>query len=102
MVCCASETHVRNVTKLNKLQEEYNQLKGAVEGGTFRVEDARVGSKRKEPDAVSGGGGSSSLERGGGSIWDDFESNVKGGSLNHFTPDPDTIKNLRQEWRPLL
>ena len=114
MVCCASETHVRNVTKLNQLQEEYNQLKGCVEGGTFRVDDARVGMKRKEPEGGSsssssgferggGGGGAGGGGGGGGSgsIWDDFESTVKGGSLSHFTPDPDTIKNLRQEWRPL-
>lgn len=107
MVCCASETHVRNVTKLNELQEQYNSLKGRVEGGTFRTEDARMGgTKRKEPDGgassslggfVGGGGGGSSSA----SIWDDFETTVKSGSLTHFTPDPDVIKSLRQEWRPL-
>lgn len=87
MVCCASETHQRNVTKLNQITEEYNRLKSQVEGGTFRGEEARL-NKRKEPEPPT-----ESVK----TIWDDFDSK----SLSHFTPDPDVVKNLRQEWRPL-
>lgn len=87
MVCCASETHQRNVMKLNQVQEEYNKLKSQVEGGTFRVEEARL--KRKEPEPIGGGDVKT--------IWDDFDSK----SLSHFTPDPTVINSLRQEWRPI-
>lgn len=97
MVCCASATHKNNVTRLQKVQEDYNALKGQIESGTFRGEDARVqpiegaGSKRKEPDAASGGEAS---------VWDSFATSFKA-DAGHFTPDPEVIRSLRQEWRPL-
>lgn len=98
MVCCASATHKNNVTRLQKIQDDYNELKGRVEQGTFRGEDARVqsiesaGSKRKEPEALGGESASS--------VWDSFATSFKNEG-NNFTPDPDVIRSLRQEWRPL-
>lgn len=96
MVCCASATHKNNVTQLQKVQEEYNELKTRVEGGTFRAEDARVienaGSKRKEPESLGGGSASS--------VWDSFATTFKAED-SHFTPDPEVIRSLRAEWRPL-
>jgi hypothetical protein len=116
MVCCASETHKRNVSKLNQIQTEYNDLKSRVEGGSFRSEESRLGgSKRKDPEPPvkdlggSSSGGSSSYVVGGSgaadprpvSVWDDFETVLRGGGVSHFVPDPEVIRGLRSEWRPL-
>jgi predicted ribosome quality control (RQC) complex YloA/Tae2 family protein len=94
VMCCASAAHRRNVTEMQKIQEDYNSLKTRVEGGTFRNEEARVGSKRSEPEPYSSGGGCKNY-------WDDFEAEIRGGAVQHFTPDPDRLKELRQDWRPL-
>jgi superfamily II RNA helicase len=100
VMCCASAAHRRNVTQLQQIQEEYNTLKTRVEGGTFRAEDARVQTKRPR-EGDEGGGAAPSLS-GGGNVWDEFESFMKtGGGVTNFTPDPKTIKDLRQEWTPL-
>lgn len=120
MVCCASETHKKNVTKLNQIQTEYNELKSRVEGGSFRSEESRLGgSKRREPEPAAkedylagSSSGSSSYVVGGSSgaaatagrpvsVWDDFETALRGGGVSHFVPDPEVIRGLRSEWRPL-
>lgn len=90
MMCCASATHKRNVNELQRVQEEYNSLKSKVEGGSFRNEEARVGTKRVEPEPISRS-----------SYWDDFETSVRGGAISDFVPDPDRIRDLRQDWKPL-
>jgi vacuolar-type H+-ATPase subunit I/STV1 len=92
VMCCASAAHKRNVGQLQKIQDDYNTLKTKVEGGTFQSEEARVGSKRKEPEEPS---------RPPGNIWDEFETFTRAGGINNFTPDPGTIKTLRQEWVPI-
>ena len=123
MVCCASETHKKNVTELNRITTEYNTLRSKVEGGSFKNEASRVvpgdsgsGLKRKEPEPMnssssgmsySAGAGSSSGGGGGragpASIWDDFAASIQGGSssINHFVPEPEVLRGLRSEWRPL-
>lgn len=50
MLCCASNVHKSQVNEINKLTEEYNSLKGKVEGGTFRSDESR---KRKEPEPAA-------------------------------------------------
>lgn len=90
MMCCASATHRRNVNELQKVQEEYNSLKTKVEGGSFRTEESRVGTKRIEPEPV-----------GRTSYWDDFETEIRGGSISSYVPDPDRLRDLRSEWKPL-
>ena len=91
VMCCASNAHRRNVMQLQKVQEEYNELKTKVEGGTFRNEDARLG-KRKEMEEPTRGVSNN--------IWDEFESYMKAGGLNSFTPEPTVVKELRKEWAP--
>jgi len=94
LMVCASASHNRNVTQLQKVTEDYNNLKTKVEGGTFHSEEARVGSKRKEPEEPIRGGG--------GSVWEEFENSMRGGAgLNHFVPDPAKIKDMRKEWVPI-
>jgi len=90
VMCCASNAHRRNVTQLQKVQEEYNELKNKVEGGTFRNEETRLGKRRQTEEPVQGPG----------NIWDEFESYMKAGGLNSFTPEPGVVKELRKEWAP--
>jgi len=90
VMCCASNAHRRNVMQLQKIQEEYNELKTKVEGGTFRNEEARLG-KRKEPEAPGPCN----------NIWDEFESYMKAGGMTSFTPEPGVVKELRKEWVPI-
>jgi hypothetical protein len=93
LMVCASASHNRNATQLQKVTEEYNALKTRVEGGTFNSEEARVGSKRKEPEEPT---------RGGGNAWDDFEASLRGGGgIANFNPDPAKIRDLRKEWVPI-
>ena len=120
MVCCASETHKKNVTELNRITTEYNALRSKVEGGSFRNEASRVvdagssaGMKRKAEEVVGSssysaggagaGGASSSSVSGPASIWDDFAASIQSGSssINHFVPEPEVLRGLRSEWRPL-
>ena len=95
VLCCASAAHKRNVGELQRVTEDYNALKTKVEGGTFNSEEARVGSKRKEPEDQTRGGESSNA-------WDQFESSLRGGGgVGNYTPDPTVIKDLRREWVPI-
>jgi hypothetical protein len=104
MVCCASSTHKNNVNTLQKVQEQYNELKGRVESGSFRGEDSRLqaagsfggggggaGSKRKEPECGSS-------VAGGASLWDSFGDGFSK-EVSSFIPDPDVIRSLRTEWK---
>jgi hypothetical protein len=95
VMCCASNAHRRNVMQLQKIQDEYNELKTKVEGGTFRTEDARLG-KRKRPEDEE------EVVRGPGNIWDEFEGYMKGGGLSSFIPEPGVVKELRKEWTPVV
>ena len=91
----ASASHSRNVNQLQKVTEDYNALKTKVEGGTFHSEEARVGSKRKEPEEPARAGGNNNA-------WDDFENSLRsGGGVGNYTPDPTVIKDLRREWVPI-
>jgi len=92
VMCCASNAHRRNVMQLQKVQEEYNELKNKVEGGTFRNEEARLGKRRQMEEEPT---------RGSGNIWDEFESYMKSGGLNSFIPEPGVVKELRKEWAPV-
>lgn len=92
VMCCASAAHKRNVTQLQKIQEDYNSLKTKVEGGTFSAEDSRIVGKRKEPDEPV---------RGTANVWDEFETMCRGGTLSSFVPDDKIIRDLRSEWKPL-
>lgn len=92
VMCQASAAHIRNVTQLQKMTEDYNALKTRVEGGTFASEESRVaGGKRKEMEEPTRGG----------NVWDEFESMCKGGGLSSFVPDDKVIRDLRSEWRPI-
>ena len=93
VLCCASAAHKRNVGELQRVQEEYNALKTKVEGGTFHHEEARVGSKRKDPEEPTRGGPPNP--------WEEFENSLRGGSVSNFTPDASALKALRQEWTPI-
>jgi len=93
VMCQASAAHKRNVNQLQKLTEDYNALKTKVEGGNFASEDSRVsGGKRKEMEEPT---------RGGGNVWEEFESMCKGGGLACYVPDDRVIRELRSEWKPM-
>jgi small-conductance mechanosensitive channel len=47
VVCCASAVHQNQVNTINRLTEEYNELKSKVDRGEFRSAESR---KRKEPE----------------------------------------------------
>ena len=91
VMCCASAAHKKNVTQMQKLQDDYNSLRSKVEGGTFRTEEARVGEKRKEAEEPSRSG----------NAWDEFEIMCRGAALGSYVPDEKLIKELRSEWRPI-
>jgi hypothetical protein len=92
VMCQASAAHQKNVTRLQKITEDYNALKTKVEGGTFASEDARIsGSKRKECEEPTRSS----------NVWDEFESMCKGGGLNAYVPDDKIIRDLRSEWKPI-
>lgn len=92
IMCSASKAHLTNVNQLNEITEKYNELQKQLNGGNFRNEDDRIissGAKRKLEDEPR-------------NIWDDFESMMKGGgAVASFVPDPETVKNLRSEWKPV-
>lgn len=95
IMCCASQAHKQSLEKINDLTERYNQLQQQVSGGgSFRDEGARIAVKRKFDDVEP----SSNAPR---SIWDEFEANMRGSSVATYVPDPDTLRQLRSEWKPL-
>ena len=50
VVCCASSVHQNQVNIINKLTEDYNELKKTVDGGQFTSGESR---KRKEMEPPS-------------------------------------------------
>ena len=50
VVCCASSVHQNQVNTIQKLTEDYNELKKQVDGGNFQAEESR---KRKEMEPPS-------------------------------------------------
>ena len=50
VVCCASSVHQNQVNTIQKLTDDYNELKKQVDGGNFQAEDSR---KRKEMEPPS-------------------------------------------------
>lgn len=66
VVCCASAAHQHQVNTIQKLTEDYNNLKKTIDGGDFRTEESR---KRKEPEqtTLSGSGG----------VWEQLEGMCK-------------------------
>lgn len=90
VMCQASATHKRNVTQLEKITHDYNDLKKKLEGGSFASEESRFsGAKRKE------------MEPKNTNVWDDFESMCKGSGLQSYVPDDKILRELRSEWKPI-
>jgi hypothetical protein len=50
VVCCASSVHQNQVNTIQKLTEDYNELKKTMDGGQFQGEDSR---KRKEMEPAT-------------------------------------------------
>ena len=50
VVCCASSVHKNQVNTIQKLTDDYNELKKTMDGGQFNSEDSR---KRKEMEPPS-------------------------------------------------
>lgn len=50
VVCCASSVHQNQVNTIQKLTEDYNELKKQMDGGNFHTEESR---KRKEMEPPS-------------------------------------------------
>jgi DNA repair exonuclease SbcCD ATPase subunit len=67
VMCCASEQHIANVTQLEEVRRERDELQKRLEGGTFAREEARVGEKRRS-DVIS----ADEPAKAGG-MWDDFK-----------------------------
>lgn len=88
IMCCASKAHQSNVNKLNEITEKYNLLQKQIDGGTFRSEDARVLKRPREEEAPR-------------TVWDEFEASMRGGAVSAYVPDPETVRALRAEWKPL-
>ena len=66
VMCCASEQHISNVTQLEEIRRERDELQKRLEGGSFAREESRVGEKRRA-DVIS----EEPAARGG--MWDDFK-----------------------------
>lgn len=66
VICCASEQHIANVTQLEEIRRERDELQKRLEGGTFAEETTRVAKKR--PHNVV----DADQERPAG-MWDDFK-----------------------------
>jgi len=106
LMCCASQQHKRNVNELQRITEEYNQLKTKVEGGAFQQPEARLqgnssahmyaGTKRPEPESSSGSSYAKPTN-----YWDEFEKDIRSGGLASFVPDQEKIRELRREWTPV-
>lgn len=56
VVCCASAAHQHHVNTIQKLTDDYNNLKKTVDGGQFQAEESRK-RKEMEPAAPAIGGG---------------------------------------------
>jgi hypothetical protein len=67
VMCCASEQHIANVTQLEEVRRERDELQKRLEGGSFAREEARVGEKRRA-DVIS----PEDPAKAGG-MWDDFK-----------------------------
>jgi hypothetical protein len=50
VVCCASSVHQNQVNTIQKLTDDYNELKKTMDGGQFQSEESR---KRKEMEPSS-------------------------------------------------
>jgi hypothetical protein len=55
VVCCASSVHQNQVNTIQKLTEDYNELKKTVEGGNFQSEDSRKRKEMEPPSAAAPG-----------------------------------------------
>ncbi len=53
VVCCASSVHQNQVNTIQKLTEEYNELKKTVDGGNFHQEDSRKRKEMEPPSATA-------------------------------------------------
>eukprot|EP00961_Rhodomonas_salina_P012449 167617-Rhodomonas_salina.1 len=51
VMCCASEQHISNVTQLEEIRQQRDELQKRLEGGNFAPEEQRLTGKRKN-DAV--------------------------------------------------
>lgn len=87
VMCCASKAHIQNVNRLNEITEKYNELQTKLDGGSFRAEESRVHKRKLEEEPKS--------------AWDEFESMMRGGNVASYVPDPEVVKGLRSEWKPL-
>lgn len=74
LMCCASENHLSNVTQLEDLRRERDELRERLEGGNFAREEDRVQGKRKA-DVISA---DEAGQKAGGGMWDDFKIMLEG------------------------
>jgi len=70
VMCCASEQHISNVTQLEEIRRERDELQQRLSGGKFAGEEDRVTGKRKgdvlDPRTEE-------KETKGNGMWDDFQ-----------------------------
>ncbi len=56
MVCCASSVHQNQVNAIQKLTDDYNELKKTVDGGQFNSEESRKRKEMEPPSAAVASG----------------------------------------------
>ena len=74
VMCCASAAHKQRVTEIQRLKDEFNDIKTKAEAGTFKSEDARIVGKRKDPETASR------------DIWTEFEGYMKSNGVSDYIP----------------
>lgn len=82
VVCCASETHAQNVTKIEALQREANLLREKVSGGHFggdanRIDSAALILGKRKSDVISADDVREGGHEEGTKLWDDFAVMIK-------------------------
>jgi DNA repair exonuclease SbcCD ATPase subunit len=56
VVCCASSVHQNQVNAIQKLTDDYNELKKTVDGGQFNSEESRKRKEMEPPSAAVASG----------------------------------------------
>ena len=68
VVCCASSVHQNQVNTIQKLTDEYNELKKQVDGGNFQAEESRKRKEMEPPSAAVASG-----------VWEQLEGLCRSG-----------------------
>ena len=74
VMCCASAAHKQRVSEIQRLKDEFNEIKTKAEAGSFRAEETRIVGKRKDPESRAG------------DIWSEFEGFMKSNGVNDYIP----------------